>query len=268
MSVERTFDGNSNQPQKQGMSASIDKGKTAEASIKVKRARSPLCIDSVNRDSMTTIRLLSPIKSRDAKSMPKAKYAAYIASVARKDGFDVQSKYQTDKSESTEIARKVCSMLRKVVAAEHDRKRVGLVNGIVKTKVEREKMVPKDENAINVTTTTTPQSQTSQGRLYESSLSMSLNLTPSQDKGITSTSKSRNQENEVNYLSRYLELIDLNDGTETQLKQRKSFPHMRTPLVEKKSVCNRSVALLRSDMVKDKESSNLLSSKGTDKENN
>ncbi|KAK4351564.1 hypothetical protein RND71_030877 [Anisodus tanguticus] len=76
------------------------------------------------------------------------------------------------------------------------------------------------------------------------------------------------QENEVNELSKYLELIDLNDGTETQLKQRKSFPHMRTPLVEKRSVYNRSVALMRSNMVKDKESSNLISSKGTDKENN
>uniref|UniRef100_M0ZQ05 Uncharacterized protein n=1 Tax=Solanum tuberosum TaxID=4113 RepID=M0ZQ05_SOLTU len=258
-----TFDGNSNQPQKQGISASIDEGKSAEASIKVKRARSPLSIDSVNRDSMITILVLSPIKSRYAVSIPKAK----DASNARKDIFDVQSKYQTDKS--IEIDRKVCSKLRKVGAGEHDRKRVGLVNGIVKTKEKREKIVTKDDKAINIRTTITPQSQTSQGRLYESSLSMSLNLTPSRDKGITSTSKSTRQENEVNDLSRYLEVIDLNDETETQVKQNKSFPHMRTPLVEKKSVCNRSVALMRSDMVKDnKESANLLSSKGTDKENN
>ncbi|XP_049409510.1 uncharacterized protein LOC125872766 [Solanum stenotomum] len=258
-----TFDGNSNQPQKQGISASIDEGKSAEASIKVKRDRSPLSIDSVNRDSMITILVLSPIKSRYAASIPKAK----DASNARKDIFDVQSNYQTDKS--IEIDRKVCSKLRKVGAGEHDRKRIGLVNGIVKTKEKREKIVTKDDKAINIRTTITPQSQTSQGRLYESSLSMALNLTPSPDKGITSTSKSRRQENEVNDLSRYLEVIDLNDETETQVKQNKSFPHMRTPLVEKKSVCNRSVALMRSDMVKDnKESSNLLSSKGTDKENN
>ncbi|KAK6786070.1 hypothetical protein RDI58_014595 [Solanum bulbocastanum] len=259
-----TFDGNSNQPQKQGISGSRDKGKSAEASINVKRARSPLSIDSVNRHSMITIQVLRPIKSRYDASTPKAKNASYIA---RKESFDVQSKYQTDKS--IEIDRKVCSKLRKGGAGEHDRKRVGLVNGIVKTNEKREKIVTKDDKAINITTTITPQSQTSQGRLYESSLSMSFNLTPSRDKRISSTSKSRRQENEVNDLSRYLEMIDLNDETETQLKQRKSFPHMRTPLVEKKSVANRSEALMRSDMVKDnKESSNLLSSKGTDKENN
>nr|XP_025887169.1 uncharacterized protein LOC112941656 [Solanum lycopersicum] len=230
MSVERTFDGNSNQPQKQRTSGSRDKGNSAEASNKVKRARSPLSIYSVNRDSMIKTLVLSPIKSRYAASIPKTKKA----SNARKDIFDVQSKYRTDKS--IEIDRKVCSKLRKVGAGEHDRKRVGLVNGIVKTKEKRVKMVTKDDKAINITIT--PQSQTSLGRLYESSLSMSLNLTPSRDKGITSIAKSRNQENEVNDLSRYLEAIDLNDGTETQLKQRKSFPHMRTPLVEKKNVAS------------------------------
>ncbi|XP_015078134.2 uncharacterized protein LOC107021933 [Solanum pennellii] len=230
MSVERTFDGNSNQPQKQRMSGSRDKGNSAEASNKVKRARSPLSIDSVHRDSMRTTLVLSPIKSRYAASIPKAKKA----SNARKDVFDVQSKYRTDKS--IEIDTEVCSKLRKVGAGEHDRKRVGLVNGIVKTKEKRVKMVTKDDKAIDITIT--PQSQTSQGRLYESSLSMSLNLTPSRDKGITSIAKSRNQENEVNDLSRYLEAIDLNDGTETQLKQRKSFPHMRIPLVEKKNVAS------------------------------
>ncbi|MCE3215323.1 hypothetical protein HAX54_001873 [Datura stramonium] len=263
MSVVRTFDGNSNQPQKQGMSASIDKGKSAEASgTKVKRARSPLCTDSVSRDSTKTRLMPSPrINPRYAASIHKAKTASYRASDARKDGFDVQSKFQTDKS--IEIDRKVCSKLRKVGVGEHDRKKVGqnsslkgderLVNMILKTKM--------------ATTTDTPQSQTSWGQLYESSPSMSLHLTPSRGKGITSTSKSRNQENEVNDLSRYLELIDLNDGTETQLKQRRGFYHMRTPLVEKKSVCNTSViAHVRSDMVKDKESS-LISSKGTDKEN-
>ncbi|XP_059297647.1 uncharacterized protein LOC132050425 [Lycium ferocissimum] len=242
MSVVRTFNGNSNQAHKQGKSSSLDKGKSAEASTKVKRARSPLCTDNVNRGLMRTRLLPSP-----KVELP------YM----RKGGLD----------KSMEIDRKVCSKLRKVGAGEHDRKKVGLVNEIVKTKLEREKMVTKYAKGISTTTRNTPQSQASRGRLYESSLSMPLHLSPfDQDKGITSTSKSRKQENEVNDLSRYLELIDLNDGAETQLKQRKSFPHIRTPLVEKKSVCNRSVAL-RSGMVKDRESS-LLSSKGTDKENN
>ncbi|KAJ8553089.1 hypothetical protein K7X08_020482 [Anisodus acutangulus] len=245
ISVVRTFDGNSNQSHKKGMSASVDKGKSAEASTKVKRARSPLCTDNVNRGLMRTRLLPSP------KVEP---------SYMRKGGLD----------KSMEIDRKASSKLRKVGAGEHDRKKVGQVNGILKTKLERGKiMVTKYDKGINTTTTTnTPQSQSNRDQLYESSLTTSLHLTPSHDKGITSTSRSRKQENEVNDLSKYLELIDLNDGTETQLKQKRSLAHMRAPLVEKKSVCNRSVALMRSDMIKDKESSNLLSSKGTDKENN
>ncbi|KAK4363752.1 hypothetical protein RND71_018993 [Anisodus tanguticus] len=245
ISVVRTFDGNSNQSHKKGMSASVDKGKSAEASTKVKRARSPLCTVNVNRGLMRTRLLPSP------KVEP---------SYMRKGGLD----------KSMEIDRKACSKLRKVGAGEHDRKKVGQVNGILKTKLERGKiMVTKYDKGINTTTTTnTPQSQSNRDHLYELSLTTLLHLTPSHDKGITSTSKSRKQENEVNDLSKYLELIDLNDGTETQLKQKRSLAHMRAPLVEKKSVCNRSVALMRSDMIKDKESSNLLSSKGTDKENN
>ncbi|KAM3309302.1 putative serine-rich protein 13-like [Capsicum chacoense] len=246
MSVVRTFDGNSSQSQKPRISACIDdKGQNAEASTKVKRARSPLCTVNVSGDSMKT-RLItsSRINHRYAASLHKEKTASYGASDMRKDGFDVQFKYLTDKS--IEIDRKACSKLRKVGAGEHDRKKVGLVNGIVKTKVEREKMATKDDKGISTGTTIitprsqairgrlyessqsmslhfTPQSQANRGRLYESSQSMSLRLTPSRNKGTTSTSKSRKQENEVNDLSRYLELIDLNDGTKTQLKQRKEF---------------------------------------------
>ncbi|CAN4101794.1 unnamed protein product [Withania somnifera] len=232
MSAVRASDGNSNQPQKQGMSASIDKRRSAEASSKVKRARSNLCTDNVNQSSMKTRAIPSPrIKPRYAASIHKAKTACYGASDTQKDGFDIQSKYRTDKS--IEIDRKDCSNLRKVGAGEHDRKKVRLVNGIVKTKLEREKMVRKDDKGISTTPTTiTPRSQAIWAQLYESSQSMSLLLSSSRNRGITSTSKSRRQENEVTDLSRYLELIDLNDGRETLLKQRKSS-HMRTPLIEK-----------------------------------
>ncbi|XP_033515262.2 uncharacterized serine-rich protein C215.13-like [Nicotiana tomentosiformis] len=225
-SLVLTLGRNLYQSQKQGIAASISK--SAEASSKVKRARS------------------SPVEPRYAAPVHKGK-----------DGSDIRFEHQTDKY--LEIDTKICSKLRKVGLNSSLRADERLVvKGILKTKLRSERMVTKNDKGISTTISITPQCQTSRGRLYESSLSMSLHLNLSRDEGISGPSKLREQENEVNDLSRYMELIDLKDGEETQLKQRKSFPHKRSPLVENKSVCNRYVVL----------ESSLLSSKGKDKENN
>ncbi|XP_075089850.1 uncharacterized protein LOC142171383 isoform X2 [Nicotiana tabacum] len=212
--------------EKQGIAASISK--SAEASSKVKRARS------------------SQVEPRYAVPVHKGK-----------DGSDIRFVHQTDKY--LEIDTKICSKLRKVGLNSSLRADERLVvKGILQTKLRSERMVTKNDKGVSTTISITPQCQASRDRLYESSLSMSLHLTLSRDEGISGPSKLREQENEVNDLSRYMELIDLKDGEETQLKQRKSFPHKRSPLVENKPVCNRYVVL----------ESSLLSSKGKDKENN
>ncbi|OIT06762.1 PREDICTED: uncharacterized protein LOC109213840 [Nicotiana attenuata] len=233
-SLVPTLDRNLYQTQKQGIATSISK--SVEASSKVKRARS------------------SPVEARYAAPLHKVKDASSTASDKRKH---IHFEHQTDKS--LEIDTKFCSKLRKVglnSSLSEDERQV--IKETLKTKVRSERMVTKAEKAVSTTTITTPRSQSSRGRLYKSSLSMSLHLTPSRDEGISGPSKLREQEHEVNDLSRYMELIDLNDRKEIQLKQRKSFPHKRSPLVENKSVCNRDVVL----------QSSLLSSKGKDKENN